>query len=55
MLDYYRAAAWIGYYQLLPDVIGYFPYNFFKLMDFQVAKMYGNNGTFYGGTKIQKQ
>ena len=44
----YRAAAWIGYYQLLPDIIGYFPYNF-KIW---VAKMYGNNGTFYGGTTI---
>ena len=25
---YYRAAAWIGYYRLLPDIIGYFPYSF---------------------------
>ena len=25
---FYRAAAWIGYYRLLPDIIGYFPYNF---------------------------
>ena len=24
----YRAAAWIGYYQLLPDIIGYSPYSF---------------------------
>ena len=26
----YRAAAWIGYYWLLPDIIGYnyFPYSF---------------------------
>ena len=24
----YRAAAWIGYYRLLPDIIGYFPYSF---------------------------
>ena len=38
-----RAAAWIGYYRLLPDIIGYFPYSF---------KMYGNNGTFYSGTKV---
>ena len=39
----YRAAAWIGYYQLLSDIIGYFLYSF----DFRVAKMYGNNGTFW--------
>ena len=24
----YRAAAWIGYCRLLPDIIGYFPYSF---------------------------
>ena len=24
----HRAAAWIGYYRLLPDNIGYFPYSF---------------------------
>ena len=24
----YRAAAWIGYYQLLPEIIVYFPYSF---------------------------
>lgn len=24
----YRAAAWIGYYRLLSDIIGYFPYSF---------------------------
>ena len=24
----YRAAAWIGYYQLFPDIIRYFPYSF---------------------------
>ena len=47
----YRAAAWIGHYQLLPEIIGYFPYSF-KFMNFQVAKMYENNGTFYYGTKI---
>ena len=23
-----RVAAWIGYYRLLPDIIGYFLYNF---------------------------
>ena len=23
-----RAAAWIGYYRLLPDFIEYFPYSF---------------------------
>ena len=38
-----RAAAWMGYYWILPDIIGYFRYSF---------KMYGNNGMFYGGTKI---
>ena len=27
-LQLYRAAAWIGYYRLLPDIIGYFPYSF---------------------------
>ena len=34
---YYKVAAWIGYYQLLPDIIEYFLF-----MNFQVAKMYGN-------------
>ena len=24
----YRAAAWIGYYRLLLEIIGYFPYSF---------------------------
>ena len=24
----YRAAAWIGYYRMIPDIIGYFPYSF---------------------------
>ena len=24
----YRAAAWIGHYQLLPEIIGYLPYSF---------------------------
>ena len=24
----YRAAAWIEYYRLLSDIIGYFPYSF---------------------------
>ena len=24
----YRAAVWIGYYHLLPNIIGYFLYNF---------------------------
>ena len=46
-----RAAAWIGYYQLLPDIIGYFPYNF-KILELPGGKMYGYNGMFYGGTKI---
>ena len=47
----YRAAVWIGYYQLFPDIIGYFPYNF-KIHELPGGKMYGNNGKFYGGTKI---
>ena len=25
---HYRAAEWIGYYRLLPDIIRYFPYSF---------------------------
>ena len=48
----YRAAVWIGHYRLLPEIIGYFPYSCKKPMNFQVAKMYENNGTFYGGTKL---
>ena len=48
----YRAAAWIRYYWLLPDIIGYFLYSC-KSMNFQMAKMYGNNGTFYGGKKYR--
>ena len=28
IISNYRAAAWIGYYWLLPEIIGYFPYNF---------------------------
>ena len=46
-----RAAKWIGYYWLFPDIIGYFP----KLINFWMAKMYGNNCAFRGGTKIWKQ
>ena len=23
-----RVTAWIGYYQFLPDIVEYFPYNF---------------------------
>ena len=47
----YRAAAWIGYYRLLPGIIGYFPHSF-KIHELPGGKMYGNNGTFYGSTKI---
>ena len=47
----YRAAVWIGYYRLFPDIIGYFRI-VLKFMSFRVAIMYENNGTFYGGTKI---
>ena len=44
-------AAFIGYYRLLPGIIGYYPYSF-KIHELTGGKMYGNNGTFYGGTKI---
>ena len=44
----YRAAVCIGYYWLLPDI----SCKVLKFMNFQVTKMYGNNGTFYGDTKI---
>ena len=47
----YRVAAWIGYYRLLSEIIGYF-HIVLKFMNFRVAKMYGNNDTFYGSTKI---
>ena len=47
----YRAAAWIGYYWLLPDIIEYFPYSF-KIYELSGGKNVWNNGTFYGGTKI---
>ena len=33
----YRAAVWIEYYQLLPDIIRYFPYNF-KIHEFLGGK-----------------
>ena len=36
---------------LLADIIGYFPYRF-KIHELVSGKMYGNNGTFCGGTKI---
>ena len=45
----HRAAEWIGYYQLLPDIIGYFPCGF-KTHELTSVKMYGNNDMFYGGT-----
>ena len=48
---WHRAAAWIGYYRLLPDIIGYFPYSF-KIHERPGGKMYGNNRMFYDGTKI---
>ena len=38
--SYNRAAAWIGYYRLLLDIIRYFLYSR-KFMNFQVAKMHG--------------
>ena len=47
----YRAAAWIGYYQLLPEIIGYFPYSF-RIHELWGANMYGNNDTFYGQGRI---
>ena len=47
----YRVAAWIAYNRLLPDIIGYFRI-VLKFMNFRVAKMYENNGMFYGSTKI---
>ena len=47
----YRTASWIGYYRLLPEIIVYFSYSF-KIHELPGGKMYGNNGTFYGGTKI---
>ena len=42
----YRVGAWIE--------VEYFPHTF-KFMNFQMTKMYGNNSTLYGGTKIQTQ
>ena len=42
--SYNRAAAWIGYYWLLPDIICIVV----KFMNFQVAKIHGNTGMFYG-------
>ena len=48
----YRVAAWIEYYQLLPDIIEFFH---IVLNNLWVVKMYGNNGTFYGGTKLYTQ
>ena len=44
-------AAWIGYNRLLPEIIGYFSYSF-KFHELPGGKMYGNNYTFYGDTKI---
>ena len=46
-----RAATWTGYYQLMSAIIGYFLYSF-KIHELLGGKMYGNNGTFYGDTKI---
>ena len=48
----YKAAAWIGYYQLLQrDIIRYY-HIVLKFMNFRVAKMYRNNAKLYGSTKI---
>lgn len=45
----YRAAVWIvGYCLILSDV----SHIVSKFINFQVAKMYRNNGTFYGDTKL---
>ena len=38
---------WIGHYHLLPDISCIA----LKFVNFQVAKMCGNNGMFYGGTR----
>ena len=45
------AAAWIGYYRLLPDTIGYFLYSY-KIYELPSGKNVWNNGKFYGDTKI---
>ena len=50
----YRAAAWIGYYWLLPNTIGYFPHSF-KINELSGGKIYGNNSMFYGDIKILTQ
>ena len=47
----YGAAAWIGYYWLLPDIIGYLLYSFI-IHELSGGKNVWNNGTFYDGTKI---
>ena len=49
--DGYRVAVWLGYYQTLPDIIGYCPYTI-KIYELAGGKMYGNNSTLYGGTKV---
>ena len=46
-----RAAAWIGCYWLLSDISCIV----LKFINFRVAKMYGNNRMFYGGTDLQNQ
>ena len=51
-LTSYRVAVWIGYYHLLPDIIGYFPYSF-KIHELPDGKMYGNNDMFHGGTNYR--
>ena len=43
-----RAAAWTRYNQIFPV------YVLSKFMNFQVARMYGNNGTYCGDTKCRK-
>ena len=44
-MSIYRAAAWIGYYWIFSVTF----------MNFCVAKLYGNGGTFYEDTKVEKQ
>ena len=51
ILEQLRRQDIIGYCLILSDISRII----FKFMKFRVAKMYGNNGTFYGGTKIQTQ
>ena len=45
----YRVAAWTGYYHIFPITESFI---LSKFMNFWMAEMYGNNGMFYGDTKI---